>query len=157
MSIVGNGDTYIVTSINTSKENIEKLKRHNLPIIFHDYEDAYYDEVGGFHDGGTGWNPKGLHCGECTMNSCKDCESRFIEPEDLEPQTDYYHSKECQECEHKNLCYGFLEYAGLIIGKKGNKIMPHICDEVRKDPESWYKQLQRDLDKYRYKVGYNNK
>ena len=80
MNMIKNVDTYIVTSINSSKEDIEKLKRHNLPIVFYDYDDMYYDEVGGLHDGGIGWNPKGVYCGECTMQSCKNCESSFIEP-----------------------------------------------------------------------------
>lgn len=68
-------DTYIVTSIKNSKEEIEKLKLYHLPILFYDNPDVYYDEVGGFHDGPDGWSPYGIHCGECSRSSCKGCET----------------------------------------------------------------------------------
>ena len=71
-------DTYLVTSIKALKEKINKLKQFHLPIIFFDYEDAYYDEVGGFHDGAEGWNPNGVWCGECTKKSCINCPSKDI-------------------------------------------------------------------------------
>lgn len=41
-------------------------------------KEAYYDDVGGFHDCAEGWNPNGVWCGECTMLSCRDCSSRDL-------------------------------------------------------------------------------
>lgn len=39
-----------------------------------DYKDeTYRDEVGGLHEGGVGWNPNGIFCGECTAVTCKGC------------------------------------------------------------------------------------
>lgn len=35
--------------------------------------DCYTDDVGGEHDSGIGWNPRGHWCGECTIASCRDC------------------------------------------------------------------------------------
>lgn len=35
--------------------------------------EGFYDEVGGYHDCGIGWSPKGTWCGECTFASCKYC------------------------------------------------------------------------------------
>ena len=76
----GDFPTYIGTSKNISTEEIEKLKELQLPIHFYDDEDgSYYDEVGGFHSAGIGWNPNGVWCGECTIGNCKDCPSRYSE------------------------------------------------------------------------------
>ena len=41
-----------------------------------DYPEAYYDEVGGYHECAIGWNPNGVWCGECTRISCANCPSR---------------------------------------------------------------------------------
>ena len=74
-----NGDTfltYINTSIKTPKEELEKLKKFNLPIFFYDYPEAYYDEIGGYHECAIGWNPNGVWCGECTCISCANCSSK---------------------------------------------------------------------------------
>lgn len=64
---------YIVTNSNISEEELKTLKTHKLPIFFKDVPEAYYDELGGFHDSGIGWNPNGNWCGECTVFSCKNC------------------------------------------------------------------------------------
>ena len=69
-------DTFIVTSSSLPTEEIKKLKEHKLPIMFLDVPEAYYDEVGGFHDSGIGWNPNGVWCGECTNKSCANCPSK---------------------------------------------------------------------------------
>ena len=71
-------DTYIVTNTKISLEELQKLKDKKLPIVFLDNPDAYYDDAGGFHDSATGWNPKGMYCGECTMVSCRDCSNRDL-------------------------------------------------------------------------------
>lgn len=42
-------------------------------------DQGFYDEVGGYHDGGVGWSPKGVLCGECTFVSCKDCPTAIKE------------------------------------------------------------------------------
>ena len=36
-------------------------------------EEAYEDDVGGFHDCAEGWNPNGVWCGECCALSCRGC------------------------------------------------------------------------------------
>lgn len=72
-------NTYIVTSTKIPLEELQKLKTKGLPIIFMDNPGVYYDDVGGYHDCATGWNPKGMYCGECTMVSCRDCPSRDLE------------------------------------------------------------------------------
>ena len=35
--------------------------------------EGFYDEIGGYHECGIGWSPKGTWCGECTSASCKYC------------------------------------------------------------------------------------
>ena len=71
-------DTYLITSIKTSLEEIEKLKKLHIPIHFYNYPEGYYDEVGGYHDCAEGWNPNGVWCGECTKKSCANCPSKDI-------------------------------------------------------------------------------
>lgn len=34
---------------------------------------GYFDEVGGYHEGGCGNDPNGEFCGECSKLSCADC------------------------------------------------------------------------------------
>jgi len=34
------------------------------------------DDLGGVHSEGTGWNPNGVWCGECSSISCEGCPSR---------------------------------------------------------------------------------
>lgn len=69
-------NSYIITTIFSSIEKIEKLKKYGLPIYFYDCDEAYYDEVGGYHDCAEGWNPNGVWCGECTCLSCANCPSK---------------------------------------------------------------------------------
>ena len=38
--------------------------------------DGYYDEVGGYHEGGTGTAPDGEECGECSRRTCRGCAAR---------------------------------------------------------------------------------
>lgn len=75
--------TYIVTDTKISLEELQELKTKGLPIIFLDNPDAYYDDIGGFHDSAIGWNPNGVCCGECTMVSCRDCSNRDLEENNL--------------------------------------------------------------------------
>ena len=35
--------------------------------------DNYVDSVGGTHGGGTGYNPQGVWCGECSNTTCAGC------------------------------------------------------------------------------------
>jgi len=37
------------------------------------YDPAIIDSVGGIHDEGLGWNPKGNFCGECSKVTCENC------------------------------------------------------------------------------------
>lgn len=77
-------DTFIVisSSKNTSEKEINELKKHKLPILFLDVPEAYYDEVGGYHNCAEGWNPNGVWCGECTNKSCAKCPSKDVKEED---------------------------------------------------------------------------
>lgn len=38
------------------------------------YSSAIKDKIGGVHDEGLGWNPKGHFCGECSNIDCSVCE-----------------------------------------------------------------------------------
>lgn len=38
-------------------------------------EQCIKDELGGVHDEGLGWSPKGTFCGECCNTSCVECPS----------------------------------------------------------------------------------
>lgn len=37
-------------------------------------ENSWYDEIGGHHSDGCGWNPAGTFCGECSYDSCVGCD-----------------------------------------------------------------------------------
>ena len=38
--------------------------------------DGYYDEIGGYHEGGTGTAPNEEECGECSRRTCRGCAAR---------------------------------------------------------------------------------
>ena len=77
-------DTYLVTYTTDSKERIEELKKLHLPIIFADEPESYFDEVGGFHSCGLGYNPNDVFCGECSKGSCRGCKSKDVTKEERE-------------------------------------------------------------------------
>ena len=52
------------------KDIIAYLPKENIKEI---ENEGFYDEVGGYHDCGIGWSPKGTWCGECLKSSCKRC------------------------------------------------------------------------------------
>ena len=66
-------DDYIGES---TKKEIEYAKSRGKFIYFYSHPETYYDNVGGFHDSATGYNPIGAYCGECTKLSCEGCASR---------------------------------------------------------------------------------
>ena len=43
------------------------------PVKFYNNQNAWFDEIGGYHDGRVGWNPNSVHCGECARRTCKGC------------------------------------------------------------------------------------
>ena len=66
-------DDYIGES---TRSEIEYAKSRGKFIYFYSHPETYYDNVGGFHDSATGYNPIGVYCGECTKLSCEGCASR---------------------------------------------------------------------------------
>lgn len=36
-------------------------------------DETFVDSVGGMHEGGIGWNPNGVWCGECCKDTCSGC------------------------------------------------------------------------------------
>lgn len=63
-------DDYIGES---TRSEINYAKSKGKLIYFYNHPEMYYDEVGGFHDSGTGYSPNGIYCGECSKLTCKDC------------------------------------------------------------------------------------
>ena len=141
----GNNETYLITSRNNKE--INKLKELGLPIYFYDYPEGYYDEVGGYHDCAEGWNPNGVWCGECTNKSCADCSLRHIK--EAPDGSHYQHAEECLNCEHKSLCFFFLEWAGLIT-YPNKKIMEHMCDDIKKYPLVYYEDRKKKQEYHNY-------
>lgn len=44
------------------------------PVFSRDGEDTgFYDDAGGYHDAGCGWDPNGNFCGECSCGDCGQC------------------------------------------------------------------------------------
>lgn len=37
------------------------------------------DSNTGSHDGGVGWNPQGVYCGECCRATCSGCVNQHVE------------------------------------------------------------------------------
>ena len=58
-------------------EGCQYKDEFELKITAEMIEKGYTDEVGGFHECGTGTNPMGHFCGECTNFTCKGCSHIF--------------------------------------------------------------------------------
>ena len=69
-------DGYIGES---TESEIEYAKSKGKFISFYSNPAAYYDDIGGFHDSGMGWNPNGNWCGECSKLNCKNCPNKTSE------------------------------------------------------------------------------
>ena len=57
----------------STASEMEYATNAGKPIRFYDNPHAWIDEIGGYHDGGIGWNPNSVHCGECTRKTCSGC------------------------------------------------------------------------------------
>lgn len=57
----------------STKKEIEYAKSQGKFVYFYNNPEFYYDDVGGCHDSGTGYNPNDVYCGECSRLSCKGC------------------------------------------------------------------------------------
>ena len=64
-----------------TKKEIEYAKSRGKFIYFYSHPEAYYDDIGGFHDSGMGWNPNGNWCGECSKSTCRRCPNTTIKEE----------------------------------------------------------------------------
>lgn len=60
-------------------EGCQHKDEFELKVTPEMYDNGYTDEVGGTHGGGTGTNPLGHFCGECTNLTCKNCSYAFKE------------------------------------------------------------------------------
>ncbi len=49
----------------------------------------------------------------------------------------------CVNCEHRNLCFCLLENASMIT-YEGKRVMDHICEDVKANPEEHREQLIRN-------------
>lgn len=65
-------DDYIGES---TRKEIEYAKSKGKFIYFYSHPEIYYDDVGGYHDSGFGYNPNGTYCGECSKLSCRYCDN----------------------------------------------------------------------------------
>lgn len=51
---------------------IDALKKDN-----NDADEGFYDDIGGYHEAGMGWNPNGNWCGECSQSTCRECPNKI--------------------------------------------------------------------------------
>lgn len=52
----------------------------------------------------------------------------------------------CINCEHRSLCFLLLEYAGLIT-REAKRIMCHMCESIKKDPQYHTNKLKEKFGK----------
>lgn len=76
-------DAIMVIDVNdyigeSTRKEIEYAKSKGKFIYFYTHPELYYDEVGGFHDSGTGYSPNGIYCGECSRLSCRNCKYKDL-------------------------------------------------------------------------------
>lgn len=60
----------------STRKEIEYAKSQGKFIYFYNHPEYHYDDVGGYHDSGTGYNPNDVYCGECSRLSCRDCSNK---------------------------------------------------------------------------------
>lgn len=73
-----------VLSVGLDEQSAERTIRSKIPRwagrIDHDPDSdcpkedtGFHDDVGGYHEGGCGWDPNGHFCGECSESTCANC------------------------------------------------------------------------------------
>ena len=73
-------DEIMVISVNdyigeSTEKEIEYAKSKGKFIYYYNHPEMHYDDIGGFHDSGIGYNPDGTWCGECSRLSCRGCKN----------------------------------------------------------------------------------
>lgn len=71
-------DAIMVIDVNdyigeSTKKEIEYAISKGKFVFYYNHPEFHYDDVGGFHDSGTGYSPTGNYCGECSKLTCRDC------------------------------------------------------------------------------------
>ena len=67
---------------------------HVCPKCDHENCVGWFDEIDGYHEGGTGTMPDGTECGECSRESCNEC----VAWRGHQTQQRQYGTWHCQEC-----------------------------------------------------------
>lgn len=79
-------DAIMVIDVNdyigeSTKKEIEYAKSKGKFVYFYTHPEMYYDDIGGLHDSGIGYNPNGVYCGECGTLTCRECSNATVTEE----------------------------------------------------------------------------
>ena len=64
---------YINKIYNLLGKLVLSMQEINKDINNDDISEGFYDDIGGYHEAGMGWNPNGNWCGECSTVNCREC------------------------------------------------------------------------------------
>lgn len=66
----------------------------------------------------------------------------YREGEKYKNSLDFCYDEVCVSCNYRSLCFTLLEDAGLIT-RNGDRVMNHICESVKKDPQYFIDKLEK--------------
>ena len=96
----------------------------------------------GVDEKGNRFSHHGFYCGDSATHYIRHKASGFREGEEYKNSLGFCYDEECVNCKYRSLCFTLLDDAGLIT-YTAERIMNHICEDVKKDPQYFINKLEQ--------------
>ena len=98
------------------------------------------------HDGvdekGNRFSHHAFYCGDNATYYKRHKALGYREGEEYKNSIERCYDEECVNCKYRSLCFTLLENAGLIT-HTAERLMNHICEKVKKDPQYFIDKLEQ--------------
>ena len=96
----------------------------------------------GMDDNGNRFSHHEFYCGDnASYYKCYKALG-YREGEKYKNSLGFCYDQECVDCKFRSLCFTLLEDAGLIT-RNGERVMNHICKDIKKDPQFYINKLEQ--------------
>ena len=95
----------------------------------------------GVDEKGNRFSHHEFYCGDNATHYKRHKALGFRE-EEYKNSLELRYDEECVSCKYRSLCFTLLEDAGLIT-HNAERIMNHICEDVKKDPQYFIDKLEQ--------------
>lgn len=113
----------------------EELRQH-LDLSVNGYGHEGVDEKG------NRFSHNAFYCGDRATHYKRHKALGYREGEEYKNSLELCYDEECVSCKYRSLCFYLLEDAGLIT-HAAERIMNHICEDIKKDPQYFINKLEQ--------------